>query len=194
MKKNSSVLFALTLCLCPFVLESLAHPHIFVDVMAKFILTDSTLSGVNVLWDFDEMTSAPLIEEFDINGNGRFEKQEYLTLEREAFSYAANSNYFTVLTWARNLVQINSIKQFTAIILPDKKIRYSFFISLDIKLTDIGNEKVVLFFNDPSMFVAFDLKKNMIQSSENSFWSGEIKFEKQHYYDIVVFTPKKKPK
>jgi len=186
-------LFALPLWLCFFVFSSLAHPHIFVDVMAKFMLTDSTLSGISVLWDFDEMTSAPLIEEFDINGNSRLEKQEYLTLEREAFSYAANSNYFMVLTWAKNLVQINSIEQFTAIILPDKKIRYSFFIPLDIKLTDIGNDKVVMFFNDPSMFVAFDLKKDMIQSSENSCWSGEIKFEKQHYYDIVVLNIKKKP-
>lgn len=192
-KRRTPALYTLLFTLSVFIVPVSAHPHLFIDVMAKFMLTDSTLSGVNVFWDIDEMTSAGLIDEFDLNRNGRFEKKEYTTLEREAFSYAAQSSFFTVVTWADNVLRITETRRFVATILSDKKIRYSFFIPFDIKLTDIVNEKVVMFFNDPSMFVAFDLKKEKIQSGQNSRWAGFITFEKEDYYDLIVLNVKRKP-
>jgi len=54
-----------------------AHPHMFIDVMAKFMFADSMLSGMNIFRDIDEMTSASLIEELDVNRNGTFEMSEY---------------------------------------------------------------------------------------------------------------------
>lgn len=170
-----------------------AHPHLFIDVSAKFMLTDSTLDCVNVFWELDEMTSAGLIEEFDANRNNRFEKQEYTILENEAFSYAAGSNFFTVVTWGKNLLRINETRHFVAIILPDKKIRYSFSIPLNIRLPELEQEKLVLFFNDPSMFVAFDLNKKMIQSAENSRWTGTVTFEKENYSDLILLRVQRKP-
>ena len=170
-----------------------AHPHLFIDVSAKFMLTDSTLDCVNVFWDLDEMTSAGLIEEFDANRNNRFEKQEYTTLEKEAFSYAAESNFFTVVTWGKNLLRITETRRFVAIILPDKKIRYSFSIPLNIRLPELEHEKLVLSFNDPSMFVAFDLNKKMIPSAENSRWTGTVTFEKEDYSDLILLRVQRKP-
>ena len=70
-------LYFATLFLCFFTAAAFSHPHLFIDVMVKFMLTDSTLSGFNVFWDMDEMYSASLIDEFDINRNNRFEKEEY---------------------------------------------------------------------------------------------------------------------
>ena len=32
-----------------------AHPHMFIDVMMKFVLTETGISGYYVYWDFDEM-------------------------------------------------------------------------------------------------------------------------------------------
>lgn len=157
------------------------------------MLTDSTLDCVNVFWDLDEMTSAGLIEEFDTSRNNRFEKQEYTTLEKEAFSYAAESNFFTTVTWGKNLLQINKTRHFVAIILPDKKIRYSFSIPLNIRLPELEHEKLVLFFNDPSMFVAFDLNKKMIQSAENDRWTGTVTFEKEDYFDLMILRVQRKP-
>lgn len=177
--------------LCTFSASVSAHPHLFIDIMAKFMLTDSMLSGVNVFWDFDEMYSATLIEEFDVNGNGTFEKPEYVNIQKEAFSYTANSNYFMVVTWKKNLLQVTETKHFVATILPDKKIRYSFFVPFDIRLSDLADTKLVMSFNDPSMYIAFDLKKKMIQSGRNNVWEGTVSFEKEDYYDLIIFRVKR---
>jgi ABC-type uncharacterized transport system substrate-binding protein len=157
------------------------------------MLTDSTLSGINVFWDLDEMTSAGLIEEFDLNRNNRFEKSEYQKLDKDAFSYAANSGFFTVFTWGEHVLRITSVSHFVAEIRPDSRIRYSFFIPCDLLLTDIAGEKIVLFFNDPSMFVAFELKKKLIQVSTNTLWEGDIHFEIDDYIDLIVLSIKRKP-
>jgi ABC-type uncharacterized transport system substrate-binding protein len=169
-----------------------AHPHLFIDVMAKFMFADSVLSGVNIFWDLDEMTSAPLIEEFDLNGNSTFEKTEYDKIYQDVFSWASNSNYFMVVTWGKKMLQISRTERFVATILPDKKIRYSFFVPFDIKLPDIVNEKFVMFFNDPSMFVAFDLNRKMITPAENSGWKGTVSFEKEDYNDLIILSVSRK--
>jgi ABC-type uncharacterized transport system substrate-binding protein len=186
---HRSVVFLLSVLLVPVS----AHPHLFIDIMAKFMFSDSTLSGVNIFWDMDEMYSASLMEEFDLNKNGTFEKSEYTSIYKEAFSYAANSNYFMVVTWGESLLQVAETKRFVARILPDKKIRYSFFVPLNIKLQEIADDKLVMFFNDPSMFVAFDLKKNMITPAENGGWKGTVSFEKEDYYEMIVLKVKRKP-
>lgn len=183
----------LVFLLCTFSVTVSAHPHLFIDISAKFMFSDSILSGVNIFWDMDEMYSASLMEEFDLNKNGTFEKSEYTSIYKDAFSYAANSNYFMVVTWGENLLRVVETKRFVARILPDKKIRYSFFVPFDIKLQEIADDKLVMFFNDPSMFVAFDLKKKMIQSAQTSQWAGAVSFEKEDYYEIIVLKVKRKP-
>ena len=170
-----------------------AHPHLFIDVMAKFMFADSVLSGVHVFWDIDEMSSASLIEEFDLDRNGKFEKTEYDKIYRDVFSWAANSNYFMVVTWGKKLLKVSGTERFVAVILPDKKIRYTFFVPFGIKLPDIVNEKFVMFFNDPSMFVAFDVNKKMITPAENSGWKGAISFEKEDYNDLIILRVERKP-
>ena len=169
-----------------------AHPHLFIDVMVKFMLTDSTLSGFNVFWDMDEMYSASLVDEFDLNRNNRFEKEEFNTMEREAFSFSAQSGFFTVFTWGKKLLKINKAENFVAVIQPDSKVRYCFFIPCDLPLAEIAGQDIVVFFNDPSMFIAFELKKELVQVSANKDWEGGIGFKKDDYIDLIVLSIKRK--
>ncbi|MBN1574994.1 MAG: DUF1007 family protein [Chitinispirillaceae bacterium] len=182
----------ITICLFCGVIALSAHPHLFIDVMAKFMLTDSTLSGINVFWDMDEMYSASLINEFDLNRNNRFEKDEFNKMEREAFSFSARSGFFIVFTWGKKLLQTNKAENFVAVIQPGLKVRYSFFIPCALPLMEIAGQDIVVFFNDPSMFIAFDLKKELVQISTNKAWEGGIRFKKDDYIDHIILSIKRK--
>jgi ABC-type uncharacterized transport system substrate-binding protein len=169
-----------------------AHPHLFIDVMAKFMFSDSTLSGVNVFWDIDEMSGASLIEEFDFNHNGSFEKNEYDSLYSDVFSWVAKTNYYMEVTCGNSLVKLTKSERFVASILPDLKVRYAFFIPFNIRITDLINKKLIVLFEDPSMFAAFELKKKMISAGMNSEWKGVVSFEKEEYYDLIVLKVEKR--
>ena len=170
---------------------SSAHPHLFIDVTGKFLLTDSTVSGFNVFWDIDEMTSAGLIEEFDLNHNRRFEKNEVETIEKVAFSYAASSNYFTVCTWGSKNLPVTP-RNFFAEIRSDVRVRYNFFIPFNFRLEEASRQKTTVFFDDPSMFVAFDLQKKLIQASTNQNWQGSVSFEKKNYSESIILSIERK--
>jgi ABC-type uncharacterized transport system substrate-binding protein len=71
---HSFFCFAVSLYLFPHT------PHLFIDIMAKFMFSDSILSGVNIFRDMDEMYSASLMEEFDLNKNDTFEKSGYASI------------------------------------------------------------------------------------------------------------------
>ena len=164
------------------------HPHLFIDVAAKFMITDSTLSMFNVFWDMDEMYSASLIEEFDCNGNNLFERDEYKKIERNAFAYALRSGLFIVFTWGKEMLQVNRTEGFAAVIQPNKKVRYSFSIPCNLPLADLEGKEIVVYFSDPSIFIAFDVKKELIQVSTNSLWQGAINFRRKDYSDLIVLT------
>ncbi|MBD3355997.1 MAG: DUF1007 family protein [Chitinivibrionales bacterium] len=165
-----------------------AHPHMFIDVRAKFMLTDTSLSGVHLYWDFDEMNSAVFIEEFDRNRNNRFESDEITAIEQGAFAAAAASNYFTAITWDTKGLKIRTVDRFSAGIRPNKQVRYSFFIPCTILLDDIIDKDITVSFEDPSMFVAFTLVKDMIQVGGTDRVSGTIRFGKADYLEHVILT------
>jgi ABC-type uncharacterized transport system substrate-binding protein len=172
--------------------QARAHPHMFIDVMVKFMLNDTALVGFYVYWDFDEMNSAMLIDDFDRNRNGRFEQSESDTVEREAFAYSANSNYFTALTWDKKLLKVHLVSDFLASIQGKSIVRYSFYVPCDIALEDIAGKEVSVFFHDPSIFVAFELKKNLIQVSAHERWDGAIRFGTVDYVERIILTIRRK--
>lgn len=57
-----------------------AHPHLFIDVPAKFAINDSGLSGIYTYWKLDEMNSALILDFYDKNNSGKFEKSELIEI------------------------------------------------------------------------------------------------------------------
>ncbi len=164
----------------------------FIDAMVKVICTDSTLAGFYVYWDFDEMNSAILIEENDRNKNNRFEKKEYKNIEENAFSYCAKSDYFTVLNWEDTYHPITKVERFTAKIIANNRIQYSFYIPCNIPLSKIEGKKIKLFFEDPTMYVAFSLRKKLIQVNKIDRLLTTIAFGKVDYLECIYLTIKRK--
>ncbi|MFP4416247.1 MAG: DUF1007 family protein [Chitinivibrionales bacterium] len=168
-----------------------AHPHMWIDVQAKFMLTDSSLSGFYLYWTFDEMNSAMFTETYDANANGRFEPSEIRKLEDETLTRVAEGNYYTAFVWGNKFFKINSIEKFSATVLPDHRVQYSFFIPCDIPMENIADKEVSLFFEDPTMYIAFELQKKMIQVSSTDRWLGSISFGKIDYIDRIILSLKR---
>jgi ABC-type uncharacterized transport system substrate-binding protein len=168
--------------------KSSAHPHMFIDAMVKFMVTDTSLAGFYVYWDFDEMYSASLRDEFDTNGNKRFDPDEVEKIFSNAFSFAANSNYFTVFAWGTSFLKIRKTEKFIATIRPSSTVRYSFYVPCDIPLDDIDGEEVSMLFDDPTMYIAFTLKKDLVQASNTDKVATSIRFAKADYLDRIVLT------
>lgn len=171
-----------------------AHPHMFIDVMSKFMITDTSLAGFYIYWDLDEMNSAMLIEEFDKNGNGRFEKAESEQIEKNAFSYCANQNFFITFTWGKKALKLGKVDDFLATVANNSRVRYSFFVPCDIPMKDIYGKEITIFFQDPSMYIAFELNKELIQVSTNKIWENNISFSETDYIQNIILTfNRKKP-
>lgn len=186
---NRSILYISALIALLAIRGSWAHPHMFIDVMAKFMLSDDVLRGINMFWDFDEMNSAMLMEDFDVNNNNRIDPDESNSIFENAFSAAASSNYFTVITWNSKALKIRKLERFQVAVQPDSRLRYSFFIPCDVPIDDIiAGGELSVFFSDPSLFVAFTIKKEMIQVSRSDRVSGAINFRKVDNMDQVVLT------
>lgn len=186
-KRNLHFFLIITVILC-FCSSAYTHPHMFIDVMAKFMINDTALSGFYVYWDFDEMNSTMIIDDFDANKNGRFEKVEYQNIKSKAFSYAAKDDYFIAFTWGTKFLSINKVEQFSATIEKRTRVRYSFFIPCKIPLKSLADNHISIFFDDPSMYVAFTLKKEMIQALPNDKWKSTVRFGKLDHIDRIILS------
>ncbi len=162
-----------------------AHPHMFIDVSAKFVLTDSTLAGFHVYWRFDEMNSAIFTDEYDKNGNNQFEPDEVHEIEKEAFLRVADQNYYTAFVWDNKFYKIRKCEKFNVVVGPDGAVRFSFFVPCEFETEEIIGKEMTLFFEDPSMYIAFTLQKDLIQVSTNERWHGKINFGKIDYVECV---------
>jgi ABC-type uncharacterized transport system substrate-binding protein len=160
----------------------------FIDINAKFMISDSLLEGFYVYWDFDEMNSAMILEEFDTNGDGRFNKSERASIEQSGLATASRQNYYTAFTWENNFLKIRKIEKFNASVVNGATVQFSFFVRCDLALEAIANKKFSVFFEDPSMFIAFALNKKKIQTSMSDSWSGNITFEKIDYIECIIVT------
>lgn len=174
------------------VVVSWGHPHMFIDAMAKFMLDDSGLTGFYVYWDFDQMNSTMILEEFDANKNGTFEQSEIEKIRQDAFEYAAKSNYFISLTWGLKGLDINKTEKFAVSVISEERIRYSFFVPCNLPLQQVEGKDISIFFEDPSMYIAFSLKKNLVQASTSRKLSCGIRFGKVDYLDRIILTIKRK--
>jgi ABC-type uncharacterized transport system substrate-binding protein len=109
-----------------------SHPHVFIENSFAFIFDDNNLEGIRVKWVFDEMFSASVIMDFDIDRNNIFEGKEIKAVEEGAFSNLENYHYYLYVTIGNTQSTVSTIQDFTAEI-KNNRIIYYFFVPLDIK-------------------------------------------------------------
>ncbi|MCB5162137.1 DUF1007 family protein [Marinomonas algarum] len=57
-----------------------AHPHVWVDSQYRVVVNQATLQRLEATWSLDLFTSASLIAEFDVDGDGEFIGQEKIDM------------------------------------------------------------------------------------------------------------------
>lgn len=111
-----------------------AHPHVFIDGHLSAKMSQDGLVGFQLKWIFDDMMSSGVILDYDIDGDGVFNKKERQTVKSEVFDYLKNYNYFTEIEIDGKPFKIKHIQQFKPQILEGKLV-YDFFIPCQVMVS-----------------------------------------------------------
>jgi len=152
------------------------HPHVFIDYAVKFVFDDQGLAGFEVVWVFDDLSSAGYILDYDKNRDNRFSSAELKALKRGAFDNLKSYNYMTFVSIDRNEFKVSFIKDFSARV-SDSQLVYQFFIPCHVRA--ISNNKVIRFsMYDEEYFVDYSLKPKHIYLQNSAQHTTSVKYQK----------------
>jgi len=134
------------------------------------------------------MFSSTIIQEFDLNADGKFDEKEIKDVERGAFSNLKEYNYFVDITINGKHFKIQGIKDFYAEIDSGVMI-YDFFLPCEVTAI-LDNQEVKIAVYDPTYFVQIiwvsenpfsfkdisnvELGYEVIEDEKNSYYYGQI--------------------
>ena len=152
------------------------HPHTFIDSTIECEFDSSGLKGFWINWTFDQMFTAQLIMDYDLDRNGSLSKEEVLDIKENAFSNLINFNYFTYITENKNTFRPMEVRSFSASI-KGKDIFYRFFIPYTSIAADNGNRVIIAVYDDTFFCdVALKSDKNAEKKYSDIF---DIKLQKR---------------
>lgn len=91
-----------------------AHPHVWIDTQLELRLEGARLTGITVVWRFDELFSRYVESEFDRDGDRRFSPEETALIEQEAFAAVAELGFLTHLRVDGELRPLRRYRDFSA--------------------------------------------------------------------------------
>ncbi len=166
----------------------LAHPHVFIDNRISVVFNDKGLKGFKHEWFFDEMFSSTMIQEFDLDADGKFNEKEIKGIVRGAFSNLKEHNYFTDISINGQRFKIKEFKDFQAKIDSGVMI-YKFFIPCGVTAIRENQEATIAVY-DPTYFVQVlwasqkpysfedtskvELRYEVIEDEKNAYYYGQI--------------------
>lgn len=130
-----------------------AHPHMWIDTDIDFRFSAGGLEGFTVVWTFDELNSAAMIEMYDGDRNGALSRPESETTRVEGFEHLYDIGYFLRLTVNGAEKKPERAKEFLARVERNMLV-YSFFVPLRLPVAGAGST-VTLAVMDDTFFVDF---------------------------------------
>ncbi|MCK5760902.1 MAG: DUF1007 family protein [Candidatus Delongbacteria bacterium] len=170
------------LVLLVFAKTSYSHPHEFANVELKLNIQKDNTIYIQVSWEFDEMSSMMLIEDFDKNRDGQFDAIENITVEKDAFEVLKDIDFYAFMRINNIKHAIKSYGNFNVSI-KNYKVIYKFTI-LENKVTDKKIKDFTLFFADSDNYTAFFLKKENVRVivDEPIKYAYEVKEVEYEYF------------
>lgn len=134
-----------------------AHPHVFVDNRVTFIFAGAKIIGFRENWLFDDVFSDQLLQDFDKDGDGRFNAAESDDIAKNTLPNLDQFRYFTYV-WVdhKDLGKIPP-KDFRASA-KDKLVSFDFLVKLS-KPVDPLKQDFAVEINDREYFVEVLLAK-----------------------------------
>lgn len=165
-----------------------SHPHVFIVHRYVAVFDGKGLAGIRVNWRFDEFFSNMILEDYDKNQNKWLETQEVKTIEKEAFSYLANYDYFTFIHVNQKPFKVKFVRDFKAFIHKDKLV-YEFFIPCHVRA--LGSYKVIrAAVYDPTYYSAiYFAKYNTVRIENGDRFETVVQVDENknetYYHDTV---------
>jgi len=138
--------------------ESFAHPHVFINQKIKIVFDAKGVAGFRIQWEFDDMFTTMIAGDYDINKNQLLEKNEVTTIKEKAFSYLANSNYFTFIKIDNVPFNVKFVQHFSATII-NKKLIYDFFIPCHVSAS-FNTKRIIVATYDPTYYSAISFAEH----------------------------------
>jgi ABC-type uncharacterized transport system substrate-binding protein len=128
-----------------------AHPHVWITDVTTFVFEDRQLVGLRHRWTFDEFFGSFVIEEHDLDGDGRFDPAEMAALRQGAFVNLEAFDYFTHLRIDGDTWPLREVESFAASI-EDGVLVYEFTLALP-QPVDPGAADLAVGVYDPEYYV-----------------------------------------
>jgi ABC-type uncharacterized transport system substrate-binding protein len=184
--------FTALLCLASLLAPAHAHPHMFIECGVEFAVDDSGLAGMEITWQMDQMNSAWIMDEFDTDRNGAFDAQEQKNIYTQIFAAASKDNYFIRITCGLRMVDSVTVERFAASIRDDAFVVYSFHVPCGFALRDMEGRDVSVMFEDPTIYVAFDVVKKRVHVRGTERVGGTVSFSTIDYSEVIVLNVTRK--
>jgi ABC-type uncharacterized transport system substrate-binding protein len=170
----------------------LSHPHVFIDYTVNFVFDQNGLTGIEAKWIFDEMYSSMLIQDYDVDKDGRFSNSEIITTKQDAFSNLENYNYFVYITIDSKCFEVKSVENFFVDV-RDNRVIYRFFIPCVVPTT-LSYKKIEICMYDETYYVdLLPLDDDPVRFTNEGSIDYEVKVfedtkESQDYGEIYPYS------
>jgi ABC-type uncharacterized transport system substrate-binding protein len=146
-----------------------AHPHVFIDSRVTFVFDAGRVTALRLNWTFDDLFSGDLVNQFDPEGDGRFDEIESRDIGDNVLPNLKQFHYFTYI-WVdgKELDQIDPA-DFVAS-LEDGIVTFHMKVPLP-QPVDPRTQALAVEVYDREYFVAVDLAQNDPVALENA---GEL--------------------
>ena len=135
-----------------------AHPHVWINDVTTFLFKDRQLVAIHHHWEFDEIFSSFVIQQHDNDHNGKFDKTENASVQKEAFSNLQDYGYFTHVRIDDKKLPLDKVEGFQATIKKEIMI-YEFTLRLP-QPVDVIKRHIAVGVFDPEYYVEVDLDEN----------------------------------
>lgn len=169
MKKICMIVLALCIPL-----SLLSHPHMSIGSKLQFEYDEKVCKGFWVQWYFDDFFSASVIEDYDMDKNGKFDEKETKDIYENAFINLKNYGFFVLIREGDRRYSPSSVQSFSASY-KNAELSYRFYVSIGTAPRD-GEISVAIF--DTTYFCATGFVDNPVSVTQAKGKAPE--------YEIVV--------
>lgn len=150
-----------------------AHPHIFIETRVNV-----EAEKIFILWSFDEMTSAILMQDYDKNRDKKLDEKEIAFMKKDHFDTLHPYSYFMRIFEGKEEKEVAQTSDFTASF-ENGKLRYLFSIP------PVKAQTYELRFYDAEMYVAMIVKPEFL-TCKTPFTCKTQGYDADFYYGYKV--------
>ena len=109
--------------------QAAAHPHLFISAQTEFVSNEGKVQGAYETWTFDRFFSADIIQGYDLNRDGLFDKAETQDVYDNAFINTKNYAFFTFIRQGEKRSSPKSVSRFS-VWQKEGIVSYRFYVDL----------------------------------------------------------------